>query len=208
MFQINFRNLETGIGISLSFLAFFFSALGSIFTKKITAHVDKLHISAYIGLSIFVFSLFSAYTDSAFLEMRMAKRQNVTFPVGNSTGAITLEIENTGEFPPETNMTCVYQLFLSKAPDGDFNDSLLATFAEEEIETCLASAPPYFPSDPDVWCMALAVAVLGISQQFCLIGIILEKHTYVLNLISLFTNAVGNLTSSCFLFFFTSRHQT
>ena len=67
------NNLETSLGIGLSLLALFLSALGSIFTKKISPHADKLHISALIGLSIFLCSLAMTFADGILLEMDMMK---------------------------------------------------------------------------------------------------------------------------------------
>ncbi len=152
--------MKTILGIGLSLLALVLSALGSILTKRISPHLDKLHISGYIGASIFAFGLVAFYTDDLILGVG-----------GGAASANLTSMANFSNFfsPNETdfgktNLTCLIGQMNSTSFDSNGTDF------EAVLDTCALPDPPYLPSNVDVWCMAIVVAVLGIAQQFCLIG--------------------------------------
>ncbi len=145
----------------MSIAALIFSALGSIFMKKITKHIDKLYTSSVIGLSILIFSLASVFMDELLLAVRMAKENHV-FMHGNDMNHTMMS-----EVPVTTSLQCLVENGLTRNPNMTL-DELMQDGGE--LQLCQEEVPPYIPDNGNIWAMAFVVAFLGITQQYCLIG--------------------------------------
>ena len=110
-------NVEMAIGIGMSLLIVLFSALGSIFTKKITRFFNKIHISAAIGVSIIGFGALSCLVDDFFLEIRMDKTNHGVMTAGVS------EMEAMANAHPLADLPCILketEKFLLATEDATF----------------------------------------------------------------------------------------
>ncbi|TRY73428.1 hypothetical protein TCAL_07780 [Tigriopus californicus] len=162
-FEIGF-----GLGVAFSLGALVFSACGSVFTKMITKNFSKLHIAAYIGLSILVVALLSLLTDS--LVMNLVK--------GDVDPA--LEDQLLDIFPNTTiledhdglDVACIVRKILDEYQlnTTSFEMENSTSIPEDVRHACLIKEPPLLPIHPGVWINAIFVGIMGSIQQFCIIA--------------------------------------
>lgn len=84
MKAVSSSNLEESLGVAVTTLVIVFSALGSIFTKKITKTVEKMYITSSIGASIFFFALASTPLDEPMLSVKLTKINHGVMSMGLS----------------------------------------------------------------------------------------------------------------------------
>jgi len=188
-FQAHEKNFESAIGILLAILALMLSSMGSIYTKKVSQHFSKLQLSAAIGAGITIFGLLAVLFDDFFSTMKVMKMNHQFLEQQvNSTHMQNIslaELLPLADELPLTDLSCLFS-------DNDHYELTPASFAnlttmQDHMVACEVHSPPYFMASANVWTTTVVVGLLGIAQQYCLIGkLLLQPYNPSIYLLSYF----------------------
>lgn len=155
------------IGYCFAAGALFFSAFGSVLTKKISNNFDKKVISSVIGFSILIIALCTPFIDdklAQFMPMHTRGIEAATTDLGNDSVALPY-------LTPETNVTCFVDAALNRTMTSSSTTQMLDDGIFEAIAAdCALPTLPFIPRDVNDAFIVLVIAVLGCGQQYCLIA--------------------------------------